>query len=72
MSSARRFKSIEHSVADLFLKGEDGELDLRVEVERSGAVCLKVRLSTKTKFSQDCMNFASLMWRKWVFACLTI
>jgi hypothetical protein len=55
-------------VADLFLNGESGELAVKLEVDRSGAVCLKVRLSTKTKFSQGCMDFTSLMWRKWVLA----
>lgn len=60
--------SAAHSVALLFLKGEVGELAVKGEVDRSGAVCLKVRLWTKTKFSQGCMNFLSLMWRKWDFA----
>ena len=58
----------EHSVAVLFLNGESGELGLRLEVARSGAVCLYVKLSMKTKASWGSPKSSSFIWRKWVFA----
>jgi hypothetical protein len=66
--SARRFRRTKHSAKLLPLNGESDELASNLSPSRSGAVCLKVKLSTKTKLSYGSPKRSALIRRKRVFS----